>query len=101
MELKMVNPSICNQTSIAYRIDEFTLVFDGFEGLGNVDDDGDEFYYYCSYWRDRSLGDEWNFSAERMYENDHTLAWFTKMEADYVKAWMRKEIEEEWGVKIV
>lgn len=100
MELKMINPGLVNESSIAYRIDEYKLFFDGFEGLGNVDDDGDEFYYLCSYWRDLSLSNEWNFIAERIYEDDHTLAWFTKAEADYVKSWMRKEIENEWGVKI-
>lgn len=94
MKLELVNPDFMNQSNHDYGIEEYTLVFDGFDGIGNIDEDGDEFYYYCSYWRDFSMGDDWNFIAERIYEDDHTPAYFTKVEADFVKQYMIEKVKE-------
>ena len=99
MGLVMVNPDFMNQSNPNYGIEEYTLVFDGFEGIGNVDEDGDEFYYYCSYWRDLSLSDGWNFIAHRVYEDDNTPAYFTKVGRDFVVQYMNDRIMELNGVE--
>lgn len=89
MDIKMINPVILNQSEPGY--DHYTLVFSGFEGIGNIDEDGDEFYYYCCMYRDAVIG-IWEFYADKMYEDDHVEADFTASQMQYIKEYMHKQI---------
>lgn len=58
--------------------DTFRLVFDG-----EIDEDGDYFFYCCEYWEDV---DQWHF--QRIYEDDYTNAGFTAEQIEMVKSVM-------------
>lgn len=67
----------------------YSLVFDGFDGIENVDDDGDEFYYEVTcedvVWNHADAfanGYSWFF--DKIYEDDSTKAEFSDSEVEAI-----------------
>lgn len=88
MELKMVNPCF-ESTEFTDGGRMYKLIFDGWDGIGNVDEDGDEFFYEVTcedvVWNRadaRAYGYSWFF--DKVYENDCTGADFSNTEIEIV-----------------
>ena len=88
MELKMVNPCF-ESTEFTDGGRMYKLIFDGWDGIGNVDEDGDEFWYevICedrvyNYAHAFANGYSWFF--DKVYEDDATGADFSNMEIEIV-----------------
>lgn len=94
----MIEPIFVDQSSTAYAMDDFALIFQGFEGVGNVDEDGDIFYYDCHLWRDRTSGNHWKFHAVKIYESWTVVeAGFSKEEEWFVEHKLMEIVKEEVG----
>ena len=98
MKFKMVNPcfQISNFTDGGKL---YTLVFDGWEGIGNVDDDGDEFYYEITaddqcypYCHALAYGYSWFF--DKVFEDEAVEADFSDTEVEIVVNAMMEMIRE-------
>ena len=78
----------------------YTLCFDGFEGVGNIDEDGDEFFYCVECeplrsgwynWKRVKYGYYWIF--DKVYEDDHFEANIDDDEKEFVIQYMLERIE--------
>lgn len=98
-ELKMVNPHF--QTDYFMNGSKMhRLVFDGWDGIGNIDEDGDEFWYEVTAepeaWNRAdayAYGYSWFF--DKVYEDDSIKADFSNTEIEIVIREMMEMIRQE------
>lgn len=84
--------------------DCYTLCFDGFEGIGNIDEDGDEFFYCVECepltngwysWNKIKYHYYWTFDI--IYEDDAFEADLSDDEMEFVMQYMLEKINEYKG----